>query len=232
MGNIKKLLVTGGELRFQVLIDLHHKDPAELQIALLKTDGTVYVWRQGYGSFKECYWTGKKREISNVVDIALGKHLLLATHGGTVFHGYFRSSKSLPSFQSKSPTNRLDLKTYSGSLPPNTTVDDLFNRIKTRREDCEEVTIESVSLLYRAYNIACDVKSKTYAAIQNDPWIGMKSVSRVTEGTLNHDMANVLKEADLFDTIHDVIITVGLCSISIAFVIICLTAILCGLPNK
>jgi len=208
VGNIKKLLVTGGELRCQVLIDLHHKDPAELQVALLKTDGTVYVWRQGYGSFKECYWTGKKREISNVVDIALGKHLLLATYGGAVFHGYFRSSRSLLSSQSKSPTNRLELKTCSGSLPPNTTLDELFGRIKTRREDCEEVTIERVSLLYRAYNIACDVKSKTFAAIQNDPWIGMKSVVKVTEGTLTHDMGEVLREADLFDTIHDVIIKV------------------------
>ena len=203
MMNIKKFVVAGGELKCQVLTDLHHQDPDELRIALLKTDGTVFAWRQGYGSFKECFWAGKRRDVGHVADISLGKHLLIATDEGTAFYGYFRSSRTAPSNQSKTTPNRSDMKTSSRTM-----LDQLFSRIKARREDCEEVTIERVPLLYRAYSVACDVKSKTFAVIQNDPWIGMKSFVKITKRTLNNDLGEMLNEADVMDNIHDVIIKV------------------------
>ena len=206
--NIKKMVVTGGELKCQVLTDLHHQDPEELQIALMKTDGMVFVWRHGFGSFRECYWAGRKRDMWHVIDVSLGKHLLLATNEGAVFHGHFRSSRTTSSSHNKSTPNRLESRGSSSSLPCNATLDELYNRIKGRKEDCEEVMIERVPLLYRAYSVACDVKSKSFAVIQNDPWIGMKSVVKIAQRTLNNDLGDVLQEADVMDNIHDVIIKV------------------------
>lgn len=206
MMNIKKLVVAGGELKCQVLTDLHHQDPDELRIALLKTDGTVFAWRQGYGSFKECSWAGKRRDVGHVADVALGKHLFIATDEGTAYHGYFRSQKTTPTNKNKTTPNRLEMRT--SSVSSRTMLGELCSRIKARREDCEEVAIERVPLLYRAYSVACDVKSKTFAVIQNDPWIGMKSVVKVTRRKLNNDVGEMLNEADVMDNIHDVIIKV------------------------
>ena len=212
MINMKKLVVTGGELTSNVLTKLQHHDPDELQVAVLKTDGMVLIWRPGYGSFKECYWAGKRRDIWHVIDISLGKHLLISTDEGTVYHGHFRASRPAMPNHHKSMPIVMDTRPASNSLPAKTTLD-LLNEVKKRKEEMEEVMIERIPLLYRGYQVACDVKSKTFAVIQNDAKIGMKAVVDVSEGTMNQDLGELLEEANAMDNIHDVIIKVNHCKL-------------------
>lgn len=204
MMNIERLLVKGGELRCKVLSDLQHKDPDELHVVLLKTNGMVLSWKKGYGTFKECYWVGKKKELWQVVDISLGRNLLIVTDEGTVFHGHFHSSKTCYT-ESRQGKQSLMGQPFSSIVTP---ITDLFAKTKKRREECEEVMIERVPLLYRAYQVACDVKSKIFAVIQNDPWLEINSSVIVTTGTLNKDLRLLLEESDVTDSIHDVIIKV------------------------
>ena len=52
------------------------------------------------------------------------------------------------------------------------TLKGLAEEVKRRKEEQEEVMLQRVPLLYRAFQVACDVKSKTFGAVQNDPRIG------------------------------------------------------------
>lgn len=205
--NMKKLVMSGGELKCKILADLQHKDPDELKIALLKADGTVLFWRQRYQSFKECHWAGKRKDLWKVVDISLGKHLLIATNEGAVFHGHFRHSKA-PSRHQKPASQVLEIRQGSNAISSRTSLEALYNKMKGCQEECEEVMIERVSLLYRAYRVACDVKSKIFGVVQNDPWLGVTTDINITEGTLSSDLETLLKETDAYDNIHDVIIKV------------------------
>ncbi len=93
--------------------------------------------------------------------------LICLSDEGVVFHGFFRGNQhsTKQSQESKSNQNKPILE-KSFSLA------DLAEDVKKRKEDQMEVMMQRVPLLYRGYQVSCDVKSKTFAVIQNDPKIG------------------------------------------------------------
>eukprot|EP00795_Rhopilema_esculentum_P017123 gene17123-8647_t len=204
MANIKRLVMVGGELKSKALADLQHNQPDSLCVAALTTHGIVSCWRPGYTNFKECWWAGKKRDEWQIVDVCLGKHLVIATDSGIVFHGHFRniSNNLTAKLSPEGGKSGLSKSPMKCSL----SIQELVEKVKRRSEDNEEVMIERVPLLYRAYRVACDVKSRTFAVIQNDPGIGLNSVVSLRSGTLEDDLERMLGEAELFDNIHDVVI--------------------------
>ena len=204
--NIKKLVMIGGELSSKVLEDLQNKDPEKLCIACHKVDGTILCWRPGYSSFKECFLAGKKKDSWQVVDICLGKHLLIATDEGIVFHGHFRRN-SQPQLSAQADTKASPHKSQAKS---SLSLEELAEKWKRRKEEQEEVMIERVPLLYRTYQVACDLKSRTFAAVQNDPKIGLNRFPGIGRGNMDNDLKKLLNEADSEDNIHDVLIKVKL----------------------
>ena len=206
MANIKRLIMVGGELKSKALADLQHNQPDSLCVAALTTHGIVSCWRPGYTNFKECWWAGKKRDEWQIVDVCLGKHLVIATDSGIVFHGHFRNSSRNLTAKLSPEGGRSGLS--KSPMKCSLSIQELVEKVKRIREDSEEVMIERVPLLYRAYRVACDVKCRTFAVIQNDPGIGLNAVVSLRSGTLEDDLERTLAEAELFDNIHDVVIKV------------------------
>ncbi|XP_066924199.1 inhibitor of Bruton tyrosine kinase-like [Clytia hemisphaerica] len=205
-----KIRVTGGELQLK---RSDFEKPEPLQIAILQSTGVVFVWRSSTRQFRECYWQGCKLPVySNVVDIALGKHLMITTDTGQVYFGHF-SNRTQPgqgakpedthsSATPRSSRNKVEVVESGQKL----SLTELNDRTKKARFDHEEIMLERVPLVYRSVACFCDPKSRTYAVIQFDPITEMKRRPEVSPSTLESDLRRLVEKADLYDDLHDLVI--------------------------
>lgn len=129
----------------------------------------VYIWRSGTRSFKECSWHGcKLPAYTKVVDISLGKHLLITTDNGQVYYGYFRNNGKTANTSCVVPSSKSS-KVEVLSSQQGFTLAQVYERSKKMRLEREEINLEQVPLLYRAVKCFSDPKSCNFAVIQYDP---------------------------------------------------------------
>ena len=130
----------------------------------------VYIWRSGTRSFKECSWHGcRLPAYTKVVDICLGKNVIITTDTGQVYLGYFRNLGKSKNASFAVPSSKSSSKVEVLSSKQGFTLDQVHERTKKLRLDYEEINLEQVPLLYRGVRCFSDPKSRNYAVIQYDP---------------------------------------------------------------
>jgi len=216
VADVKSICMSGGMLTSKSVDTLGLNRPEPLCIAVLCNSGLVEIWRESYRSFKSCLWLGKNLSNVTVVDICLGKHLLLVTSDGQVYSGHFSNKNIKKRTTSTSESSKVIV------VSKKFTLSELVEKSKRDREDLEEVHVEHVPLLFRAISCKCDPKSRSFAVIQKDPKNGLRNYPQIAPSTFKSDILNLLTSSRVSDELHDVVIKTSTADIPAHFIILSL----------
>ncbi|XP_068698933.1 inhibitor of Bruton tyrosine kinase-like isoform X2 [Montipora foliosa] len=199
----------------------------ELVVTALKSRGTVFQWKAGFGSAKECYWQ-HSRQVT-VKDFAFGKQFLIVSDRGEAFTCLPEQTKpsSLKADAKKrTRTSSISQKTSESTLAhsPPLSSSPLRNFTKEKdhshapasssvlsllaeeesKKDVLRFRLERIPYIHRGLRVFTDNKSRGFAALQISPKEGLKNQPRVSPSMLWRHMTQLLEETSCEDDIHDV----------------------------
>ena len=132
----------------------------------------VEVWRSNYKNFKKCRWFGGQNMAnSKVIDISLGRHMILVTDLGYTYFGHFHkisnNNKEVKESSGAAGAPKIEIVSASAF-----SLEEIAEKYSKERKESEEVHLEKVPLIYRGLRCYTDWKTRTFAVVQDDPRIG------------------------------------------------------------
>ncbi|RUS75693.1 hypothetical protein EGW08_016535 [Elysia chlorotica] len=200
---IEQVIVSGGNLDHNTGLDiLREKGGHELNIALRNEGGQLFLWRSSSPSVKRCQFA-LRRQLA-VRDIAMTtSSLVFSTERGEAFVGYFSNKKSGMSSKDQEHKHAKEVRDHGDGFNQPRLLDLLL------REEVEEVQVRRLPGIHRATLVACDRKARNFAVLQALPNGCMSELPAVTNSNIQDQFKRLLYEADLGDSIHDVVVEAG-----------------------
>ncbi|GFR87447.1 inhibitor of Bruton tyrosine kinase-like, partial [Elysia marginata] len=200
---IEEVIVSGGNLDHNSGLDiLREKGGHDLKIALKNEAGQLFLWRSTSPTVKRCQFA-LRRQLS-VRDIAMTtSSLLFSTDRGEAFVGYFSNKKSGISSKDQEHKHFKEVRDNGDGFNQPRLLDLLL------REEVEDVQIRRLPGIHRATIVASDRKARNFAVLQALPNGCMSELPMVTSSDIQSQFQRLLEEADLGDSIHDVVIEPG-----------------------
>ncbi|XP_070564360.1 inhibitor of Bruton tyrosine kinase-like [Ptychodera flava] len=203
--NITKLEVHGGCLDCDGDKDvLQRERNDELIVLALHASGKVYCWQAWYGGIRKCRWNVNRQIF--MADISLSKHnMVFVTNDGEGFIGYL-SGKNRKTDISKVASKDTARMTKVQSVEAFTLSAEMEQQEK---EEMQYINLHRLSYIHRAMKCAIDPAGLNFAILQSDPKTSLTDVPSVCNSEMNSHFKTLFEEADLFDSIHDVILKVN-----------------------
>lgn len=197
MLDVKCICIRGGSLDYKCGIEAKQTEP--LIVVVLHQSGVVECWKPSYKSFKSCFWLGHKLTNQRITHISLAKQIILRTDSGLVYFGYFHQKQTKDDIPLVITANPVKAEVIAGSF----TLEEVVSKYKRKRQECEDIHLEKIPLLYRCRMCFIDCKGRTFAAIQSDPRTGLTEYPVIRESNFSQDFESLFNEATLHDCIHD-----------------------------
>ena len=130
---------------------------------------------------------------SKVIDISLGRHMILVTDLGYAYFGHFHktsgSNKEVKESSGAAGAPKVEIVSASAF-----SLEEIAEKYCKERKESEEIHLEKVPLIYRGLRCYTDWKTRTFAVVQDDPRIGygfchihyiLSNGKRVSKSVLN-----------------------------------------------
>uniref|UniRef100_A0A8D0DVM4 Inhibitor of Bruton tyrosine kinase n=1 Tax=Salvator merianae TaxID=96440 RepID=A0A8D0DVM4_SALMN len=192
--NLKKVLVTGGNLEYRVAPQ-HLKENGGQRISVLALDkaGRVFSWKSANSPMKQCRWLyGRQVYVS---DISLNRdEMMFVTQDGEAFRGkWINGNKNPEKAEIVSNLHNSSNDVSSGET------NNIYERIR----------LEKLAFVHRAVSITTDPNGCNFAVLQSDPKTSLYEIPSVSTSSFSKDFDRLLAEAEVMDTIHDVTFQIG-----------------------
>ncbi|KAK3770373.1 hypothetical protein RRG08_028271 [Elysia crispata] len=200
---IEQVIVSGGNLDHNTGLGiLREKGGHDLNIALKNEGGQLFLWRSNSPAVKRCQFA-LRRQLA-VRDIAMTtSSLVFSTDRGEAFAGYFSNKKSGISPKDQEHRHCKEVKDNGDGFNQPRLLDLLL------REEVEEVQIRRLPGIHRATCVASDRKARNFAVLQALPNGCMSELPSVANSDIQDQFKRLLDEADIGDSIHDVVVEAG-----------------------
>ncbi|XP_057690335.1 inhibitor of Bruton tyrosine kinase isoform X2 [Corythoichthys intestinalis] len=187
--NIKKVLVTGGNLDHRVNPQILNECGGEkVSILLLDEAGRVFCWRSSGSSVRQCRWAYGRQVFMS--DIALSKNaMMFVTKEGEGFSGMWAGEYK----------KYTDKKEINVEVCGHSDVGTIFERIR----------LEKLPHIHRAVSITMDSNGRNFGLLQVDPKTSLYEIPSISPSSFATHFQRLLGEADEMDSIHDVTLQAG-----------------------
>ncbi|XP_047125395.1 inhibitor of Bruton tyrosine kinase isoform X1 [Hydra vulgaris] len=196
MVDVQSLQMNGGILEFE-----SSKIENPLQICVLYGSGMLEYWSLECKSFRTLFWAGEKSTNAKIIHIALGLNLLFVTEDGRVYQGHFQIDR-------KKDSSMAPVKVKANSL-----LSEIAEKYKEKKRHFVHMQTERIPLLFNALKCFCDSRSKSFAAVQNDPQVGLVGFPSIIDSMLSNDLEKLISQSFNEDQLHDMFIKTISCNI-------------------